>query len=63
MNVINFNNHKPEILLEKLYLKSSTTLFKHEKLLKTNRFQKITIRSNCYKYFEKSSLTPSSNRR
>ena len=51
--------------LEKLYLKSSTTLFKYEKLLITRRFhyRKTTIRRNRYKNFERSFLMFSLNRR
>ena len=61
--MINLNNYKLEVFSKKLYLKSSITLFKHEKLSKTNRFRKITIRSNRYKCLEKSSLTFLSSRR
>ena len=60
--MINFNNHKSEVFSEKLYLKSSITLFKHEKLSKINRFQKTTIRLSRYKCLERFSSTSSSNR-
>ena len=52
--MINFNNHKPEVLSEKSYLKSSITLFKHKKLLKTDYFRKITTHLSRYKCLKKS---------
>ena len=61
--MINLKNYKSEVLSEKLYLKSSTTLFKHEKLLKTNRLRKIITHLNRYKCFERSFSTSLSNRR
>ena len=61
--MINFNNHKPEVLSEKLYLKSSITLFKHEKLSEINRFRKTTTHLNRYKYLKRFFLTSSLSRR
>ena len=61
--MINFDNYKPEILSEKLYSKSSTILFKHKKLSKTDRFRKMMICSSRCRYFERSFLTSSSSRR
>ena len=61
--MINFNNHKPEVLSEKLYLKSSITLFKHEKLSETDHFRKTTTRSNRYKCLKRFFSTFLSNRR